>query len=66
MLNTVYDADAFRYWLSRLIAAFLLQRQLVPQQVAKAWLQDLANVQDRNQYMFCANAIISCAKRPRD
>lgn len=66
MLNTSYEADRFSYWLSRLMAAFVVQRQLVPQQVAEEWLQDLADVRDRNEYMFCSTAIISRAKRQRD
>lgn len=66
VLNTTYDANAFSYWLSRLIAAFVVQRQLVPQQVAEEWLQDLAHVRDHDEYVFSSTAIISCAKRPRD
>jgi arsenite methyltransferase len=66
MLNTTYDTNAFSYWLSRVIAAFVVQQQLVPEQVVEAWLQDLADVQDRNEFMFCSTAIISYAKRSRD
>jgi arsenite methyltransferase len=63
ILNTTYDAETYSFWLARLIAAFVVAQQLVPQSTATAWLDDLAEAQAYNEYMFCSMAVVTRASR---
>ena len=61
ILNTTYDMDTYSYWLARLVAAFVVERQLVAPETAAAWLDDLADVVERDEYMFCSMAVVTWA-----
>ena len=62
ILNTTYDVETYSYWLARLIAAFVVDRQLVASETAAGWLKDYAF--ERNEYMFCSMAVVTCALAP--
>ena len=64
VLNTTYDTQTYSYWLARLIAAFVAERQLVAESIAAAWLDDLAEAFAHNSYMFCSMAVVTRALRP--
>jgi len=61
ILNTTYDTDTYSYWLARLVAAFVVERQLVAAETAAAWLDDLTDAVERDEYMFCSMAVVTCA-----
>jgi hypothetical protein len=61
ILNTTYDTETYSYWLARLIAAFVINGQLVAAETADAWLNDLAKAHEADEYMFCSMAVVTCA-----
>ena len=63
VLNTTYDAVTYSYWLARLVAAFAVERQLLPQDAASQWLDDLAETARRGEYLFCSIAVVTTANR---
>lgn len=63
ILNTTYDTTTYSYWLARLIAAFVVQRRLLPQDAIEHWLEDLAETARRDEYLFCSIAVVTRANR---
>lgn len=63
ILNTTYDTETYSYWLARLIAAFVAERNLVTGEAAEAWLSDLTKANELNEYMFCSTAVVTRAVR---
>jgi hypothetical protein len=63
LLNTTYDAATYSYWLTRLIAAFVVERHLLPQDATEQWLEDLAETARRDEYLFCSIAVVTRANR---
>lgn len=63
ILNTTYDQETYSYWLARLMAAFAAERQSMTEAAAEQWLEDLAEAQRRNEYMFCSIAVVTRAVR---
>ena len=63
ILNTTYDVETYS-WLAKLIAAFVVDRQLVASETAAGWLKDLDDAFERNEYMFCSMAVVTCALAP--
>lgn len=63
LLNTTYDTATYSYWLARLIAAFVVERHLLPQEAAEQWLEDLAETARRDEYLFCSIAVVTRANR---
>ena len=61
ILNTTYNMETYSYWLARLVAAFVVERQLVAPEIAAAWLDDLADAVERDEYMFCSMAVVTWA-----
>jgi arsenite methyltransferase len=61
ILSAAHDTSTYSYWLARLAAAFVVERQLVAPEAAAAWLDDLADAVERDEYMFCSMAVVTCA-----
>jgi arsenite methyltransferase len=61
ILNTTYDTDTYSYWLAHLVAAFVVESQLAAPETAAAWLDDLADAVERDEYMFCSMAVVTSA-----
>lgn len=63
MLNTSYNEDRFGYWLARLVAIYVAS-QGVQERAAKSWLDELASLDQANQYFFGSFSVITTASKP--
>ena len=63
VLNCRYDDQTYSYWLAKLIAAFVTARGLVSKDEAAHWLEDLAAIGHRNEYLFCSTAVVTRAEK---
>ena len=63
VLNCRYDDQTYSYWLAKLIAAFVTARELVSKDEAARWLEDLAAIGHRNEYLFCSTAVVTRAEK---
>jgi SAM-dependent methyltransferase len=63
VLNCRYDDQAYSYWLARLMAAFTTGRGLVRKDEAAHWLEDLAAINHRNEYLFCSTSVVTRAEK---
>jgi arsenite methyltransferase len=63
VLNCRYDDQAYSYWLAKLMVAFVTARGLVSKDEAAHWLEDLAAIGHRNEYLFCSTAVVTRAEK---
>jgi hypothetical protein len=65
LLNCSYGPSAFSYWLAQIIAAFAAQRQAVTAVESEQWLKQLAQMDERNEYLFSSLAVVTSAAKAK-
>jgi hypothetical protein len=60
-LNCNYGRSAFTYWLAQIMAAFAAQRAGATPSETNQWLQDLAQMDECSEYLFCSLAVVPSA-----
>jgi ubiquinone/menaquinone biosynthesis C-methylase UbiE len=58
LLNTRFDESAFSYWITPIIASFVLGRNGVQQSDIDAWLSGLEDLERSGDYFFCINRYV--------
>ena len=59
ILNTSYNPAAISYWVSRLIAPFVIGRGSVSDEEATAWLDEFAKLEESGAYFFSITPILT-------
>jgi len=55
IINTVYAESSFSYWLSKIIASFVLGRSGVKIADTNSWIEGLEDLDRKGEYLFCIN-----------
>ena len=62
--NSSYNPDTYSYQIARLIGAFVTGRQGVTEEDVRAWLEDLRQTGERNEYFFSLNQYLFAVAKP--